>query len=594
MPSIYRKQKGLSESERESVVAPIAAFDFETAGLGGALLGASYCLLDAGGAVIDSAFFGVGDALIANEEDIARRIINIILSNPGHIWYAHNASYDWRYILPPAVAAGIALEFLLGGQDKLIQVKLGDSLTRDSYSLFPTTLKKFASTYVPELPKLEIEDITKFDPTNARHRDYALRDSVSLALAVHRHREFISDKFDSPISVSAAGTSMRAFKNHIDEREPIIADDKLDEFFRACYVGGFVAPLIVSPQSDAVTYDINSSYPYTMRKDGFPFGKPYALKEEHKKMIGRKPHYWRAKVFCPESVPVPVLPRRDKYGLTWPRGHFEVYATGDELVFAESVGYEVDYLDGYGFVGIQRAPFESFIDLCESLRMKHKGEAVEAVIKLMQNSLYGKFGTRKERSAVIPDSEVDAENVLRASPLDLLPGYSIIKSYDEEVIAAPHIAAWITAHARLNLFRAIYAGGAREVIYCDTDSITVTPNFDASKISIGNAYGQYKKEKEWARFRAAAPKVYAGQFADGTWHGACKGIPNPSQEDYAALYSGEQISAEYLSLPGAAVYLAKGGDRNARMARRTSTSPANVRGWKIEGEKCSPIFLEKS
>jgi hypothetical protein len=586
---VYRAVKGISEKTKPQAFADVAAFDFETRGLGGELLGYSFAILNERGELVDSGFFGLGDPLAISETHIADMCINRIVANPGLLWYAHNASYDWRYILPRCVERGIKLEFLLGGGQSIIQVKIADTLTRDSYSLFPQSLKKFADTYCPELPKLSI-DVANFDPTNRDHREYALRDSVALAHSVHRHRAFVVEKFDVEIGVSAAGTSLKAFRVCMDSNELISGDDSLDTFFRACYFGGYVAPLKVEPLKDCRTYDINSSYPYTMRKHGYPIGAPVKLTPKNRDVMYTKPNYWRANVYCPPSVPVPVLPVRQKFGIMWPRGSFEVFCTGAELAFAESIGYKIELIEGYGFATVNCNSFTSFVDKCETLRHAHKGESVETVIKLTQNSLYGKFGTRKERHSVIHESDLDEH--ANSQPLELLPEYSIVREYDESVTCAPHVAAWITANARLNLFRAIYVGGAQHVAYCDTDSMTVTPGFDASKINVGKEYGQFKYEKTWRQFRAVAPKVYAGVLDTGAWYGACKGVPKPTADQYAALYRGEQIEADYLSLPGACVYMKRGGAREAVAVTRKSTNPANVSGWNISAGKSTPKTLK--
>jgi hypothetical protein len=176
----------------------------------------------------------------------------------------------------------------------------------------------------------------------------------------------------------------------------------------------------------------------------------------------------------------------------------------------------------------------------------------------------------------------------------LLPGYIIKKAVSEDVKTAPHIAAWITANARLHLFRAIYAGGAEHVLYCDTDSMTVSPEFDHEKVSRGTTYGQFKVEKTWKRFRAIAPKVYAGELEDGTWAGACKGLPH-KLVDWHQIYANETaVKIDYRTLSSLSSFLKTGKNREARGASRSITSIENVKGWEKVNGKIRPRKLTQS
>lgn len=592
--SIYRPTRPLSQRKKPKPKPLIAAWDTETEGLGGILLAASYAMLNQDGHIIQSGFYALGAANFPTSESISERIINLLIDNPDYIWYAHNSEYDWRYIIRECAARNLPLDFLLGGQDRVLSIRIGDTETRDSFTLFPSTLKKFSQTYCPDSAKLEL-DLSKetFDPENKTHLEYALRDAETLAQSIYRHREFIAQNFDCDISVSAPGTALKAFKATL--QSSIISNDNDDEFFRACYFGGYVAPLSIKPQENCRTYDINSSYPYAMRTYGVPSGRFYRLDDgRNYDRLKNNPGYWHIKVSAPESIKMPVIPYRTKTGACiWPLGNFETNATNSEINFAESIGYKIEKLKGIVFDTVEHA-FSDFVNLCENLRAQYKGSPLENVIKLTQNSLYGKFGTQKTRSSIVQFSN-DAESWENVKPFDLLPGYGIKKETDDAVTCAPHIAAWITAQARLNLFRSAYAGGIDHVLYCDTDSLTVAPEFDASKISIGNAYGQFKLEKTWKKFRATAPKVYAGQLIDGTWRGACKGIPKPDAADFERLYNGETIERAYQSMPSFGVWLKNALPLPAQKRSRVSTDPDKVCGWRISKElmQISPKILDE-
>jgi hypothetical protein len=592
--SIYRPSRPLSQRKKPKSKPLIAAWDTETEGLGGRLLAASYAMLNQNGDIIQSGYYALGAANFPTSESISKRIIDLLLANSDFIWYAHNAEYDWRYIIRECAARNLSLDFLLGGQDRVLTIKIDRTETRDSFTLFPSTLKKFSQTYCPESSKLELDlSAQTFDPSNKQHLEYALRDAETLAQSIYRHREFISKNFDCDISVSAPGTALKAFKTTL--QSSILSNDNDDAFFRAAYFGGYVAPLSIKQHIGCRTYDINSSYPYAMRTYGAPSGRFYRLDDGSAyDRLKSSPGYWRVRIHAPETIKMPVLPYRTKTGAcVWPLGNFETNITNDEINFAESIGYKIEKLNGIVFDTIEYI-FSDFVDLCERLRAQYKGRPLENVIKLTQNSLYGKFGTQKLRSSIVKFGD-DAESWGNVKPFDLLPGYGIKKENDDDVTCAPHIAAWITAQARLNLFRSAYAGGIDHVLYCDTDSLSVSTEFDATKISIGNAYGQFKLEKTWSKFRAIAPKVYAGQLIDGSWKGACKGIPKPNADDYERLYNGDTIERQYQSMPSFGVWLKNALPLPAQKRSRLSTNPDNVYGWRIQkhSTKISPIILDE-
>jgi hypothetical protein len=220
----------------------------------------------------------------------------------------------------------------------------------------------------------------------------------------------------------------------------------------------------------------------------------------------------------------------------------------------------------------------------------------------MQNSLYGKFGSRRERIHVfIPEGDGDDET-LGALPLDDAGYWWIRKEFAEDLRCLPAWAVFITAHARLHLLDTVYRIGPEHVVYGDTDSLTVLPGH-AHHFDQGSAYGQWKLEKTWSRFRALAPKVYAGILAggknDGRYKGAAKGLPKKKmhEEEWGQLLDGERVTIDYLTLPSLRVAMAK-GVRPAREISRISTNIQNAGNWTLHGSqvrpKLAPILEEKS
>ena len=105
----------------------IAAFDFETEGLGGKLLCATW--------YIDGMM--EPEIILGDPDEIADAIIRIFeISGKSVRWYAHNAQYDWRYIV-----------------DKLVDSKTAEKLDKTETSI------QIIKLLIPTLTPAEIEDI---------------------------------------------------------------------------------------------------------------------------------------------------------------------------------------------------------------------------------------------------------------------------------------------------------------------------------------------------------------------------------------------------------------------------------------------------
>ncbi len=573
-----------------STIKKIASWDVETKGLGGPLLGASYCVLE-NGKIIESGFF---------RENIFEKLWERMTTYNDYTWNAHNANYDWRYLLPWLAEHGLDIDFTLATPSKILRVECEGVTMLDSYALYPQKLAKFSKAFAPGHSKLEIDDITNFDPFKPEHVEYAIRDAESLCIALYNYRKTFREIWGIEAGSTAAASALKAWRSTINHD---VFPNPYSAWMRGGYYGGYVAPLITRPIAGAKTYDINSSYPDAMRTHGIPAGKFYQAGP--KSYHAKRPGIWTVKVTTPNNLLVPVLPKRlgmeytppgheamefCKGACVWPSGQFITRVTTPEIEFAKSVGYKIEIINGVYWEKLI-FPFSDFVTRCEQLRAEYRGTPTEIVIKLTQNSLYGKFGTKRLRRKVelIPEGEE-----LGFTPLEVLPDYGFKDEFDDSVLCAPELAAWITANARLNLLRTIYAGGAEHVIYCDTDSLTVTKDFDANKISVGLKYGQFKLEKEWEIFRAIAPKVYGGKKSTGKWEGACKGIPNPSEQDFIDIVNGAIVEKEYLSLSSSVAYFNGKSECEAKTQKRRSTDVAKVAGWRISlGNRTKPIFFKE-
>lgn len=554
----------------------ICAGDVETAGLGGELLSIQW------GTSAD-------DIKVDTSADMVANFFNDLLDNPKPcIWFFHFGQYDWRYFLDYITENNLLVDVGMRTENDIYEIRVRRnskddwSIMRDSFALWSHPLADLADRFCPEIPKQEI-DIENFNPLDPVHIEYAKRDVEILLRGLPRLYDMVHDHFNVYPSATAAGTAMKAWQESLDSEVMYDAQkyDEVELFIREGYYGGLVFLTTNRVLSDVETYDVNSSYPYQMETHGVPYGRAIYTTEF-------EPHYagfYRVSVKAPDDLVVPILPARNERGfMRWYRGVFDTVVTVQELQFATQHGYEVLKVhEGFIFEDIV-FPFSNVVSKCRELRFNNPKSAVDQLAKLVQNSLYGRYASRRERTRLLLASGLDLDNDFDGViPFDDEGQWVIKKELDETMKCLPQWAAYITANARLHLLKAVYSVGVENVYYGDTDSITIRKGL-GHLLSTGKEYGQWKLDKEWSTFRAIAPKVYSGILTDGTFTGAAKGLPKRGVSDntWRDLLESGTSSADALSLDSLKTAI-KNGVKPARVLTRRSSSLDNSINYEING-----------
>ena len=567
----YYAAKAIRQDEEPIV----CALDVETDGLGGALKMVQW-----------GNFTGVYHS---SAPDMLQQFIASMWNFPAPcIWYSHFASYDWRYLLDELQKIeGIVIDIGMRTHTDIYELRIeyeGEKyILRDSYAIFPHPLKALAERFCPELPKLDLDfEKEVFDPENEKHVAYARRDIEILLTGLPAFFQMVKTSFNVWPTGTVAGTALKSWQRHIGQE--IYNCSKYDAnelFIRQGYYGGLVFLTNNNTNYDCETYDRNSSYPASMLEHGVPYGRAYECRD----FESGKPGIYRVRVKAPDDLIVPIIPaRNERGGMRWYRGEFTTVCTNLELIFAANHGYEIQKIyEGVAFEDTV-FPFTEFIELCKFIRENFRGEALEFVAKLLQNSLYGKYGSRRERLKVISALCSDIDDLIGAVPLDDAGDWYTRSELDVDMRCMPHWAAFITANSRLNLLQNVYTVGPENCHYGDTDSITIKKGY-GHLIDIGKDYGQWKLEKEWKEFRAIAPKVYAGVLADGRMMGAAKGMPRKAVDENVLrelLLTGQsEVSA--MSLASLKTHLKKGGSKATILTRKSSTLNNSVNYEICEG-----------
>lgn len=532
--------------------------------------------------------------------------------------YAHNLEFDARYIFDAYLEHFIDKYRLRlyqrgGGAfwriDFIPRENLGSPRPAsvlsfyDSMALYGRSLAEFTKRFAPNCQKIKRAqsfDVAPFDPQNKDDREYAMQDVVSLVEAVKNFDSAIHRAFGVHCKGTISATALAACQLRLPEDTEIWrpSDDALQRE-RACYGGGAVllnfAPYEAHPT--VASFDVNSEYPACMRGK-FPASNcaPLSTDTYHPGKLG----FYHVQATMPDIL-LSGLQSRDPHGrVQYKTGTFETYCTGEEIeYYTKNHGAKFEIIDGHIYEEAQNH-FAGFVDHCERTRKTYQksGELdMVEIVKLMQNSVYGKFGTKPDdRFEYILDGQPSAidegyEAYFNEKTGEFSGIYRKIVNIDEPYML-PAFAALVTARGRLLLQKGIDICGRAEVFYCDTDSIKCTPlgadRMRASKLYDHGSgdYGLFKDEGEKTNMVFVAPKVYG--TLDGTLLKA-KGIQaaikrlRESTPNLNITQLPELGQCEYYSVTGLESYMKRGGSKGT-IRKRSITAPEQCSSHELRSD----------
>jgi hypothetical protein len=420
--------------------------------------------------------------------------------------YAHNGGkFDFMFLMH-RMSGNIKIV-----NGRIIQCQIGQHTLRDSYAIMPIPLSKLGDKLDIDYQKMERD-------TREANREeidiYLKADCVELYKAVVAFHEEFGDQ------LTIGGTAMKQLKK-FHEFDAVSED--FDKVFRPYYFGGrcqcFEAGDITG---DFKGYDINASYPDTMKRLKHPVSRRYHT--------GNKISRHTTAFVTWEGVNRNAVPTRKKDGgldFTVPRGTFAT------TIHEFNMGLETGTISPERIIQTvdfdMMISFEEFIDHFHNARLRAKeaeDKFLDLFYKLISNSSYGKFAQspnsfedsiilrmgdippalyHKATGKILPDSE---QWVLRHKN----NGYAIwCKPSSQKTYFNIATAASITGGSRAKLLHGI-ANSTRPV-YCDTDSIyceSLNVEMDDKKL------GAWKHEFTASRIAIAGKKLYTvlGTLAD--------------------------------------------------------------------------------
>ncbi|AAP12349.1 MULTISPECIES: DNA polymerase [Bacillus] len=516
---------------------------------------------------------------VANTFDEILNIFDQYKNYECHV-YVHNLDFDLGKIATTLFTRDrvcFAKSIFINGN--VVTLHADSMILHDSLRLLPGTLEKLCKDFgLTDNAKKDLSDIMKEqgyaiynadgsfnkrkslgnyfenvpadDPTLNEYLEYDCR-------SLHEILSIVMDIAGIDLETlvkcpTTASLSMRVFKEQYSEDYDKVATHWytgewgrfLEDHVRLSYYGGRTE--VFTPHlQNGYHLDVNSLYPYVMKIAKFPVGYPNLLKDGQAE---KKWRHWKrravgggvmwCRVDVPEDMYLPVLPKRDPSGkLLFPVGKLEGVWTLPELLEAERNGCTIEAVYQMVYWEQMEYIFKDFVENFEVLKKTSEG-AKKIFAKLIQNALYGKFGMQRKRTSYGDMRDIhDLQEkgieyrVHKHTNNGIEMEFTEYLSESKAMYIQPHIASYVTAYARILLYRALKEQHEKGVIgYCDTDSIACESMMDANMID-KEEYGKWDLEGVIKEGIFLQPKFYAERHENGKEVIRAKGIPRDKMEE---------------------------------------------------------------
>jgi hypothetical protein len=454
--------------------------------------------------------------------DMVEFALSKLKHNP--IFYFHYFNYDSVFILEYIIEKGYIFDIVrTSGLIYQIRVKRRKEdknwvYFRDSYALLRSSLNELGKMFLGEEKiefdyEIDIKDRGKLE-------EYLKKDLWLLYNVLMKFFELID--YINAISVSSLSLTM--FRRSIESEIYYKINKTLYEYGRQFYSGGRTEVFRFYGKN-IKGYDVNSMYPYVMEKYEFPYGKAVFVYKRNYRRLG----FYKVRLkFIYDDYITPLWIKKEKLFFPFNDTYENIYFLNSyELDLLEELGYHnYEVIEGVEFLN-KGFIFKDFVDELYKKRISAKqsgNRALEYTIKLMLNSLYGKFGQTPERKKYltteqvvelfdrvrrIEDAEKRDEKLRKLKEQIYYFGHNLYL-YKMETFFAEYmnvfLSAMITSLARLELFNLLYKY-REHIYYCDTDSLFVDCEIDSSLVD-KYELGKLKLEKEFDEVLFLLPKLY--------------------------------------------------------------------------------------
>lgn len=409
------------------------------------------------------------------------------------------------------------------------------------------SLAKFLDTFAPEFPKLagtiNFESGERFDPDNPTHRAYAMRDSEGLYHGMTRAQSILMDTFGEPLQPTMGSACIRIFQSQIPADVTVNAlESDLLQIMRSFGMRGGFCYCVRRYRGPVWKYDINQAYASAMREAALPCGAPlhtgadpgagcYLVRITATRADPSAPFYYRT------SAGGRLVTRFDGEHIA------DTWITDIEHRQLLAEGWSVSVLDSHSWPASFN--MREYVDRLERLRMTCDGGPsgpIGTMVKAVGNHSYGK---------TVEDLEPLQFILAAKCPADALPWFDegdevahLFYRLDEgrrpKAYHQPHLGAWITAHVRMVLRRAILLD-LDAWLYADTDCVIFSRDVTAGLDIDPKRYGAWKIEESGTRYEIIGKKVYREVGPEG--FDGLSGPENPKAKRSAKAMRVRELTA---------------------------------------------------
>lgn len=381
-----------------------------------------------------------------NPDSLLKHAINNLLSEKldGYVVYLHNFSnFDAVFLLRilsdmgknfklrPVIRDGRIINLSLDYKDNFTKYSLS---FRDSYQLLPSSLKDLAKNFNIGLEKGiypykfvnnnnvklnyegAIPDFKYFDGiTLEQYNEYCknrflfnLKHETEYyceldCFVLYNIIEVFGDKMFQMFNIdilkysTLPSLAYAIYRSNFMKKEfniPLIDGSTYTDLKKA-YTGGMVDVYKPTSIGKVFSYDVNSLYPFTMKRYPMPIGTPKYFTGDIFKINSDAFGIFEVEVVAPDNLFYPVLQTKvksDNVNQTIsPLGKWTGWYLSEELKNAMKFGYKFKVISGYLFD--KKYIFNEYVDFLYNLKSTSvKGTPDYVISKLLMNSLYGKFG----------------------------------------------------------------------------------------------------------------------------------------------------------------------------------------------------------
>lgn len=410
----------------------------------------------------------------------------------------------------------------------------------DTKSYTPSSVKQLGSLL--NLPKINHPTFLGTKPKNKNQeralRKYNRRDCLVTKTFVENFQKVLND-LGGEMKGTIASCSLDLYRRKYMPQNIKREFYDVKDFIKESYYGGRTEAFRRGTYTCIdgeyyYIYDVNSLYPSVMLNE-YPLPESCHINNNPRIDFIHKYHgVSDVTIECPEMY-YPLLPYRANK-LIFPIGTFKASYNHIELRKALELGYKIKQIHKQIYYTKTFYPFKKYIEELYALRLKYKEENNEiyaTVVKLLMNSLYGKFAQNDVK--IFEYVDLESDSLLGAVLNEDGYGYRNTLVECDQAFILPILSSTVTSYARLVLYNYLTT---LKGIYCDTDSI-----FTREMINDSKTLGDVKCEKIIKKFRIIRPKLYNYEDKYSKYYAKAKGIQlsEKPEEDIDDILLGKKL-----------------------------------------------------